>query len=79
MSKRLSEEELQEIQDIRKNVTEIASILGDLNYQKLALEIMIEEQKSKVADVKRREAFLFEKIRNTYGNVTLNLETGEVA
>lgn len=78
MSNKLTDEEFEELQDIRKNVTEIASILGDLNYQKLALDIMIDEQRSKVTDVKRREAVLFEKIRNSYGNVTVNLETGEV-
>lgn len=78
MSKKLTDREFEEIQDIRKKVTEIASILGDLNYQKMALDIMIDEQRSKVIEVKRREAALFEEIRNAYGNVTVNLETGEV-
>jgi archaellum component FlaC len=78
MSQKLTNEELQEIQDIRKSVTEVASILGDLNYQKMALDIMIDEQRSKVYEIKRKEAEIFEKIRSTYGNVTVNLETGEV-
>lgn len=78
MSKKLEDKEFQEIQELRKNVTEIASILGDLNYQKMSLDIMIEEQRAKIVEIKRREVELFDNIRKVYGNVSLNLETGEI-
>lgn len=78
MSKKLEDKDFQEIQELRKSVTEIASILGDLNYQKMALDIMIEEQKAKVVEIKKREVELFDNIRKVYGNVSLNLETGEI-
>lgn len=78
MSNKLTDQELQEVQDIRKSVTEIASVLGDLNYQKISLDIMIEEQKSKVLEVKKRELEFFQKIRTSYGNVSINIDTGEI-
>lgn len=79
MSQKITEEEFQEIQEIRKLVTEIASILGDLNYQRVSLDIMIDEQKSKIFEIKKREISLFERIRKNYGNVSVNLETGELS
>lgn len=79
MQKKLSNEEFEEIQDLRKSVSEVATILGDLNYQKMVLDIMIEEQKSKVTEIKRKEASVFEKIRTNYGNVSVNIETGEIS
>lgn len=78
MPNTLTDQELQEVQDIRKSVTEIASVLGDLNYQRMSLDIMIEEQKSKVLEVKRRELEFFQKIRAAYGNVSINIDTGEI-
>lgn len=78
MSKKLEDKDFKEIQELRKSITEIASILGDLNYQKMSLDIMIEEQRTKVIEIKRREVELFDNIRKVYGNVSLNLETGEI-
>ena len=78
MPQKITDQEFQEIQDIRKHVTEVASVLGDLNYQKLVLEIMIEEQKSKITEIKKREAAIFQTIRDNYGNVSVNIETGEI-
>lgn len=79
MANKLTDQELQEVQDIRKSIAEIASVLGDLNYQKISLEIMIEEQKLKVLEVKKREMEFFQKVRTSYGNVSINIDTGEIS
>lgn len=78
MANKLTNEEFQEVQDIRKSISEIAAVLGDLNYQKMALELIIEEQKEKVKEIKRREFSFFEKITSSYGNVSVNIDTGEI-
>lgn len=77
-SQKLSEQEHQEILQLRKAVNEVASVLGEIQYQKLNLDLIEEEQKAKVKEIKRLEAEFFEKIRSTYGNVSINLDTGEI-
>lgn len=78
MPAKLTEQEFQEVQEIRKSVTEVASVLGDLNYQKITLDLFIEDQKAKIVEIKKRENEFFEKIRSTYGNVSINLDTGDI-
>lgn len=78
MSKKLTEQEHQEILQLRKAVNEVASVLGEISYQKLNLDLIEEEQKEKVLEIKRLETLFFERIRSTYGNVSLNLDTGEI-
>lgn len=77
-NQKLSEQEHQEILQLRKAVNEVASVLGEIQYQKLNLDLIEEEQKAKVIEIKRLEAAFFERIRSTYGNVSINLDTGEI-
>lgn len=74
---KLTENELQRVQLIKKDAIEIASILGELQYQKITLDLLIEEEKQKIKDLKKREQDLFEELRSKYGNVNINIETGE--
>lgn len=78
MSNKLTDQEFQEVQDIRKSISEVAAMLGDLNYQKTALDLLIEEQKEKIKQIKNREYSFFESIRRSYGNVSVNIDTGEI-
>jgi hypothetical protein len=78
MSQKLSEQEHQEILSIRKTVNEIASILGEIEYQRMNLDLLADEQKAKIVTIKRQEADFLEKIRSTYGNVSINLDTGDI-
>ncbi len=77
MANKLSEKELETLQELKQTAAEIASLLGELNYQKLALELMIDEQKHKIKDMKIKESAFFENIKSNYGAVTLNIDTGE--
>jgi hypothetical protein len=78
MVNKLTDQEFQEVQEIRKSISEVAAILGDLNYQKTALDLMIDEQKEKVKQIKIKEYTFFENIRRSYGNVSVNIDTGEI-
>lgn len=75
---KLSEQEFETLQEIRKEGVEIASALGELNYQKISLELQIEEQKSKIKELKSKEFVFFDSLKQKYGNVTLNIDTGEL-
>ena len=73
----ISDTELQRIQLIKKDALEIASSLGELQYQKISIELLIEEEKQKITELKKDEKKLFEELRDKYGNVNINIETGE--
>ena len=74
---KITDSELEQLNLLKQDSLEIASILGDLNFQKTVLEIQIEDQKQKVKDLKAKELVFFEKLRELYGNVTINISTGE--
>ena len=76
--KKLSTKEYTLLQKIRKDSVEIASTLGELEYQKIAFDIQIENQKDKIRELKKVEAEFFEDLKNKYGNIVLNVETGEM-
>ena len=74
---KLTDTELQLIQLIKKDALEVASTLGELGYQKMALELLIEDERKKVKDIKERETRILEDLKTKYGNVSINIETGE--
>ena len=74
---KLTENELERLHLIRKDSLEIASALGELQYQKTVLELMMEDQKDKIKKLKKSEASLFEELKDKYGNININIETGE--
>jgi hypothetical protein len=75
---KITEDELKRIELIKQDSLEIASALGELTYQKIVIESQIDQQKLKIAEVKKQESSLFEDLRNKYGNITVNIETGEI-
>lgn len=74
---KLTENELERLHLVRKDSLEIASTLGELQYQKTVLDLMMEEQKDKIKQLKKSEANLFEELKEKYGSVNINIETGE--
>jgi hypothetical protein len=76
MSEKLSPEEFTKLQDIRQEAIDIATTLGEIGYQKILLELQEQEQKQKIKDIKLDESVFFEDLRNKYGDVVLDIETG---
>ena len=79
MSEKLSPEEFTKLQDIRQEAIDIATTLGEIGYQKIILELQEQEQKERIRDIKADESAFFENLRNKYGNVVLDIETGELS
>lgn len=73
----ITETELQRIQLIKKDSIEVASTLGELEYQKIIIELLIEKERDKIKEIKQRESQLLEELKDKYGNVNINIETGE--
>jgi hypothetical protein len=74
---KLTDTELQLVQLIKRDALEVASTLGELSYQKMTIDLLIEEEKKKVKDIKEREAKILDELKEKYGNVSINIETGE--
>lgn len=79
MANQLTPEELQQINLVRNDALEVASSLGQLQYQKLVLELEQEELKAKIKRIKQKEKEVFEEIRSKYGDVSINIENGEIS
>lgn len=79
MANQLTPEELQQINLIRNDALEVASLLGELEYQKMVIELDQDELRAKIKRIKIKEKEVFEEIKEKYGNVSINLETGEIS
>jgi hypothetical protein len=74
---KLTDNELQKIQLIKRDTIEVATTLGELEFQKITIDLLIEEEKKKIKDIKQRESQIFSELKETYGTISVNIETGE--
>ena len=79
MENQITPEELQQINLIKNDALEVASALGELEYQKMAIELDQEQLKAEIKRIKQKEKEVFEEIRSKYGNVSINIETGAIS
>ena len=79
MEQKLTPEELQQINIIKSDALEVAALLGELEYQKMSIELDMEEQKKRIKEIRVKEKQVFEEIRSKYGAVSINTETGEIS
>lgn len=73
----ITDTELQKITLIKKDALEYASFLGELEYQKTLIEFDVDNIKSKIKLLREEESKLFSELKDNYGNININLETGE--
>ena len=77
-NKTLTQEELQQLKDIRSQVLQLASTLGEIGYQ----EVLLNMDKAKVADAiketRTKEQALFAEFGKKYGDGVVNIETGTI-
>lgn len=83
--KKVTEQELTEIKNLRESLFQIVSSIGELNLNKFLLENQIsdvdksiKEQQLKFLDFQEKERVLFEQLQNKYGTGNIDIETGEV-
>lgn len=74
---KITEDELKKINQLKQEAMEVVYNLGELEYQKVSLDLLIDEVKLKVKEHKAKEAQLLLDLKNKYGNVNINIETGE--
>ena len=76
--KKLSEEELQQVKEIKQEYTKLALSLGELELQKANLE----KEKTRLLNYQdqlgNKEVEIAQKFTEKYGNGSINIETGEI-
>lgn len=84
--KKVTDEELLQIQKLRETLVEIITVVGELNLNKFVLQNQINavteeisKQQTKFLEFQEQERVLFSKLQQTYGPGNINLETGEIA
>lgn len=74
---KITDEELKKITDLKQEVSQLIYSLGELQYQKVGLEQIELQLKDKVKQVKLQENQVLNDLKEKYGNVSINIETGE--
>lgn len=76
--KKLTEEELNTIKELKQNYTDLSFALGELELQKANLD----KEKKRLLDLQdqliEKEAVLSKELTEKYGNGSINLENGEI-
>jgi hypothetical protein len=78
MSQKVTPEELQQLQEVRKAVYETISIIGDLNYRKTLIDLELDAVKEAVKQNATKERALLSEFGKKYGDGSINPETGEI-
>lgn len=74
---KITDEELKTIGDLKQEVSQVVYGLGEIQYQKANLDFLESELKEKVKQIKARELQFLNSLKEKYGNVSVNIETGE--
>jgi septal ring factor EnvC (AmiA/AmiB activator) len=74
---KITDQELQQINEIKEETTKIVYSLGELQYQRATIEILESDLKDKIKESKAKESKLLNDLKEKYGNVSINIETGE--
>ena len=74
----LSAEELQQVQEMRKQLLEIISALGELSYQETVISLEKQKLTELVKNIREKERVILEEFGKKYGDGVINLETGEI-
>ena len=75
---KLTSEELQQFQDIRNNIFETISILGDLNYRKTLIDFELQNLNEAIKQNAIKEKALLKGFGEKYGDGSINVETGDI-
>jgi hypothetical protein len=83
--KKVTEEQLKQIQTLRERLVEIVTTIGELHLTRYMTESQlhtidddIKLQQNKFAEFQNEERVLFEKLQQQYGTGNINFETGEI-
>ena len=74
---KLEQNELQQLQELQKKSQDILLELGQISFNEIILEKRKQEAKIILNDIQSEEKTLKEFLISKYGNIDINIETGE--
>lgn len=75
--KKLEQQELTQLQELQKKSQDILLELGQISFNEIILEKRKQDAKNLLNDIQSEEKTLKEFLISKYGNIDINLETGE--
>lgn len=75
--KKLTEEEIKDLRDLQQQSANLTQQLGSIEVAKLNLKLQREKVEEALEELRIKEQDLSQKLFNTYGNGSLDLEKGE--
>jgi len=75
---KLKETELQELQDFQTQSENLIAQLGQLGFKKLQIEREEQFLKQQYTQIISSETELSKKLKETYGDISVDLKTGEI-
>lgn len=76
MSK-ITDEELKRVADLKGETSQLIYSLGEIQYQKVSLDLLEDQVREQIKDFKAKELQFLNELKQKYGNVSINIETGE--
>jgi frataxin-like iron-binding protein CyaY len=73
----LTQEEINQIKDLKVQFSQITDAVGEVEIQKMNLEIKRENLKQILINLQEQEIKLAQELEQKYGQGTISLETGE--
>jgi hypothetical protein len=77
-STKLQETELQELKDFQTQSETLIAQLGQLGFKKLQIEREEQFLKQQYTQIISSEAELSKRLKETYGDISIDLKTGEI-
>jgi len=83
--KKVTEEELQQIQQLREALVEIVTQIGELHLSEFMAKRQLDQvqqnvkvHEQKFVEFQEKERVLFEQLQQKYGDGNINMDTGEI-
>jgi len=73
----LTKEEIQSLTDLKTKYSQLVNVLGEIEIQKMDLNLRKEQIKSNLISIKEEEIKIGKELEGKYGNGTISLEKGE--
>jgi len=83
--KKVTEQELTQIQELRNALLSIISSVGELHLNKVLMQKQLKEvesaitqQEEKFTEFQQQEKVIFDQLQQKYGTGNINMDTGEI-
>lgn len=77
MNKKLTQEEIDSLNNLKKNYTELTNMVGNVEIQIMTLNLQKDQLKSNLFQIQQEEIKLGKELEEKYGNGSISLENGE--